>query len=226
MCFCTGFLSAVATCFAVTCVSNKKIVTAFHNITYPAPEDHEVNYSEPYYIIQRLYPNQLLSHGGAHKVVYKGSGNYEDDWAVLDVEDPNFSFSDTLSLREFTNRLPQTTELSLNVNTLFYKIGLHRTVSAEFMEATTTHYVRVDHVYTKTIELPFGLYSGACGAPMLDEGGFVVAIHVESISEVDFPNKRIKVSDVASEVSSHHSSSRWGKIVFNNVELRTAIDII
>ena len=72
----------------------------------------------------------------------------------------------------------------------------------EFIEATVTRPLRMDHVYSKVVEMPNGLYSGASGAPMVDEDERVVAIHVESISEIDFPNKRLKISDVASEFQS------------------------
>lgn len=218
----TKFLSAVATSFAVSCPSNKKLVTAFHNITFPKPNDHVVNLTEPYYIVRRLYPKQTLDEN-AIEVNYGGHGDYDRDWAVLDVLCPEFTFTDTLPLRDSTKPLPLTTERSLLLNTLYYKVGLHHVNNLEFMEATATHPLRMDHVYSKLVEMPTGLYAGASGAPMVDEEESVVAIHVESISEVDFPNKRIKISDIASEVSSSHAHSRYGSIIFNLDAVRAAI---
>ena len=105
------------------------------------------------------------------------------------------------------------------LNTIYYKVGLHRTNNPEFMEPTATDYQRADHVYTKSVEMPFGLYNGASGGPMIDEDGYVACIHAESTTQIDFPNKRIKISDVATEVSSSHASSRNGSIIFNIPEL-------
>jgi S1-C subfamily serine protease len=218
----TKFLSAVATTFAITCPGNKKIVTAFHNITYQEPNECTVNLSEPYYIVRRLYPKQTLD-GNEIEVKYNGASDIDRDWAVLDVVSPDFTFTETLCLRDSASRLPQTTEKSLMLNTIYYKVGLQQVQNPEFIEATATHPIRVDHVYSKLIEMPTGLYAGASGAPMLDEDNSVVAIHVESISEIDFPNKRVKVSEVASEVSSSHAHSRYGSIIFNLAALRTAI---
>ncbi len=95
------------------------------------------------------------------------------------------------------------------------KIG-HQVTNPEFMEATVTIFCRVDHVFGKTVEMPDGLYKGSSGGPMIDEDGNVACIHVDSVSQIDFPNKkRLLVTDVASEVSSNHASSRHGSIVFN-----------
>jgi hypothetical protein len=84
---------------------------------------------------------------------------------------------------------------------------------------TDTGFQRVDHVFTRDVEMMHGLYTGASGAPMIDKDECVACIHVERTSEVDFPNKRPKISDVASEVSSSHAHSRKGNIIFNIPEL-------
>lgn len=215
----TKYLSAVASSFAVTCASNRKIITAFHNITFPEPNDHTVNYNEPYYVVSRLYPRQTVD-DRAVAVAYNGCGDYDRDWAVLDVTTPGFHFTDTLPLRDPTKPLPLSTESSVMLNTLYYKVGLHRTSNPEFMEATATHLTRVDHVYTRSVEMPCGLYGGSSGAPMVDEDECVACIHVDSINQIEFPNsKRIKVADVSSQGSSYHACSRHGSIIFTIPEL-------
>lgn len=220
----TKYLSAVGTCFAIACPSNRKVVTAFHNITFPKPDDRIVNYNEPYYVVERLYPKQKVDHR-AINVEFRGAGDYDRDWVVLDVVGPpDFAFSDTLQLRPVSEPLPLTTERSLLLNTLFYKVGLYHANNPEFLEANATSPLRMDHVYTKVVEMPNGLCYGASGAPMVDEDARVVAIHVESVSEIEFPNIRIKMSDVVSEVSSSHAGSRYGSIIFNIAELRNAIE--
>ena len=219
----TKYLSAVGSSFAVSCTSNRKIITAFHNITFPEPDDRTVNDTEPYYMVRRLYPRQKVDHS-AIPVAFNGCGDYDTNWAILDVTASGSQFTDTLALRSISKPLPLTTERSLMLNTIYYKVGLHLVNNPEFMEATVTNFQRVDHVYTKTVEMPHGLYRGSSGAPMIDEEGCVACIHVDSISLIDFPNKRIKVSDVATEVSSSHASSRHGTIIFNIPALINALN--
>lgn len=154
--------------------------------------------SEPYYVVRRLYPNQQVDER-AIAVAFNGHGDYDRDWAILDVTIPDFQFADTLQLRSPDKPLPLTTERSLLLNTLYYKLGLHHVNTPEYIEATVTRFIRADHVYTKSVEMPVGLYQGSSGAPMVDEDGNVACIHVDRISQIEFPNQRVKVSDIVSD---------------------------
>jgi hypothetical protein len=82
------------------------------------------------------------------------------------------------------------------------------------MEPTVSGYCRVDHVFSATVQMEKGLYRGASGGVMADREECAVAIHVDSVNEMKFENKRLKSSDVASASSDSHASSRNGSIIF------------
>lgn len=206
-------LVAIGTCFAVSCPSAKKIVTAFHNIAFPEPDDRTVNLSEPYYIVRRLHYGQKLQDGDALEVAYNGCGDYDRNWAVLDVVSAAFAgFEDALPLRDRDNALPLPMERSLRLITLYYKTGLRLLTAnrnnAEVIAAMATQPIRVDHVYSKFLDVPTGLGSGSSGAPMLDEDECVVAVHSERIVDHYY--------DVR---------SRDGHTIFNVEALRTAVGL-
>ncbi len=56
----TKYLVPVGSSFAVSCATNRKIITAFHNIAHEEPNDRIVDLREPYYVVQRLYPKQMV----------------------------------------------------------------------------------------------------------------------------------------------------------------------
>jgi hypothetical protein len=181
------------------------------------PNDHLINYNESYFVVAKLYPSQIVD-DRAIPVIFK-CGDPIEDWAVLEV-DPSFKpgqfqFNDTIPLRDKDDALPQVTVASTQLRTIYCKIGLHLKNSVEFMEPTATQYCRVDHVFSKTVEMGQDLYKGSSGSVMLDIYDCAVAIHIESTNEMTFSTKRLKISEVASESSGSHASSRTGLIIFN-----------
>eukprot|EP01033_Poteriospumella_lacustris_P014796 gene14796-10583_t len=208
-------LVAVGSSFAVECAGNRKIITAFHNISFPEPDDRVVNTTEPYYVVQTLHSRQTVD-GRAVPMVYKGCGDHERDWAILEVaESSTHVFRDTFRLRSVERPLPSSLVATTRLKTIHYQVGLRQVHEAVFIEATATDFQRVEHVYSDSVEMTHGLCKGASGAPMIDPDECVACLHVDSIREVDFPNKRIKLSGIASQVSSSHAHSHRGSIIFN-----------
>jgi hypothetical protein len=210
----TKLLCAVGTCFAPTSATNRKLITAFHNLAQEEPNHHLINYNEPYFVVSKLYPSQIVD-DRAIPVIFK-CGDPIQDWAVLEV-DPSFKpgqfqYNDTIPLRDKDNALPQVTVASTHLRSIYCKIGLHLNNSVEFIEPYATEYSRVAHVFSKTVELDQGLYKGSSGCVMVDRNECAVAIHIESVYEM---NKRLKIYEVVSESSGSHSSSRTGLIIFN-----------
>lgn len=177
-----------------------------------------MNLCEPYYVVRVLEHDQLVDER-AIPVVYK-VGDYERDWAILEVsESSDYVFAETLPLRSADRPLPSSYERTMYLKTIYYKVGLRQRHKADFMEATSTDYERVEHVYRKTVEMVNGLLKRVSGAPMIDQDGCVACIHVDSVREVYFPNKRLKLADIVSEDSSSHAHSRFGSIIFHIPEL-------
>ena len=111
-------------------------------------------------MVSRLYPKQPVD-DNAIPVNVK-CYDYSVDWAVLEV-DPLykpalFRFSDTISLRRQDKALSPVTVASTYLNTIYYKIGLNQANPVEFMEPTVSGYCRVDHVFSKTVQMEQGLY--------------------------------------------------------------------
>ena len=211
----TKLLCPVGSCFAPTSASNRKLITAFHNLTVE-PHDNIFNNNEPYFVVPRLYPKQSVD-ANAISVNVK-CDDYSADWAVLTV-DPSykpelFQFIDTISLRRQVKTLSPVTVASTRLNTIYCKIGLHQANPDEFMESTVSGVCRVDHVFSKTMQMDRGVYKGSSGGVMIDRDECAVTIHVDSVNEVTHDTKRMKISDVASNSSDSHASFRNGSIIF------------
>lgn len=208
-------LSPVGSSFAVACASSRKIITAFQNIALPEPAHHTADVTEAYYVVQQMLNPRQPVDDRAIPMVYKGVGDPQRDWAILDVADSSrHVFADTLPLRSADRPLPSSMVETSRLQTVYYKHLFHRVVSTEI---TATDFDRVDHVYSKTVELSGGLCIAATGAPLIDKHGGVACLHRKNISEAP-RTRRIRMSDtgVVIEVScGDPPQSRIGSTIFD-----------
>jgi hypothetical protein len=157
----SGLLYSVGSCFAVTCASNRKVITAFRNVALKEPQSYKVNTSGAYFLVSRLHPEQIVD-DRAIPVVFK-CGCHAQDWAVLEVKNtynPAFSFTDTVALRPKDQPLPPVTVESTRLMSIFYELD---DPYVPFMEATVSSWCRVDHVFSETVQMTEGQYRGSSG---------------------------------------------------------------
>ncbi len=55
-----SIVCAVGTCLTPTSATNRKLITAFHNLAQDEPNHHLINYNEPYFVVNKLYPSQIV----------------------------------------------------------------------------------------------------------------------------------------------------------------------
>lgn len=225
----------LGTAFAVT---HRHVVTAFHNLL-DSDEDWNSMPGSMFDICRQVIKKADKQCFETPITVKYVLGDPTLDWAILEIVDVALKFSGFIPLCPISDLPKPLVSEREELKTYYAPIGQYLTNSFHSCQIWCDRYKPVLQYdrNNEVICLDGGLYRGSCGAPYVDHGGRVVAMHLSSMhegKEFSHTKKKQKTQkatiaslsarvDVLSEASTDmqdvHNSIRQGLVLARISEL-------
>lgn len=221
-------VSLLGTAFSI---SNDRVVTAYHVLT----DDITKQLLHSSFLISRTVTrdatngNHIFDDDIEVKLVIH---DVDNDWAILAILDPAKRRQNWYSLCPHQDLPPDPIDDTYMVKAFFAPIGLYLSNNYPSMHIWADEFHRVmQYLDPQNIIVNGGFYAGTCGSPYLNENGYVVGMHTESMHEgkdrslvpenkrrrISITERLDKLESESIDLASIHGSVRQA-VVLSNIQ--------